>query len=62
MKNYDNEFEMILIKKLTAKENRKQTARIIGLAAIWVAGAYASMYAVLLFLLWFNNDFLKTIL
>ena len=62
MKNYDNEFEMILIKKLTAKENRKQTARIIGLAAVWVAGAYASMYAVLLFLLWFNNDFLKTIL
>lgn len=62
MKNYDNEFEMILIKKLTAKENRKQTARIIGLAAIWVAGAYASMYAVLLFLLWFNNDFLKNIL
>lgn len=62
MKNYDNEFEMILIKKLTAKENRKQTAKIIGLAAIWVAGAYASMYAVLLFLLWFNNDFLKTIL
>jgi hypothetical protein len=62
MKNYDNEFEMILIKKLTAKENRKQTARIIGLAAVWVAGAYASMYAVLLFLLWFNNDFLKNIL
>jgi hypothetical protein len=62
MKNYDNDIEIILLKKITSKENRIQVKRIIGLAALWVAGAYASMYGFLMFILWFNNDFLERIL
>ena len=61
MENYNNEFETILINKLTNKQNRKQIIKMIGLAALWVAGAYASMYAILVFFVWFNNDFLKSI-
>tara|TARA_R110002096_G_C14386792_1_gene706215 strand:- start:172 stop:360 length:189 start_codon:yes stop_codon:yes gene_type:complete len=62
MKNYDNDIEIILLKKITSKENRIQVKRIIGLAALWVVGAYASMYGFLMFILWFNNDFLERIL
>lgn len=61
MKDYNNSTELILINKLTSKENRKQVKKIIGLAALWVAAAYASMYGFLMFILWFNNDFLNKV-
>ena len=48
----ENETEYILIKKITAKENRKNVIKILAQAAAFVGLAFASMYMFLYFILW----------
>jgi len=51
----ENKTEYILIKQLTAKENRKNIIKIISQAFAFVALAFASMYGFLYFILWANE-------
>jgi len=61
MKSFNNSNnDILIIKKITDKENRKQIRKMLGLGALWMLTAYLFMYALLyLFLAW--NDFLDKI-
>jgi len=52
--NWRNDFSMeyYLIRKATSKELRKNTLKIIGQAALFVALSFVFMYATLDLLLW----------
>jgi len=51
----ENQTEYILIKKITAKENRRNIIKIITQAAAFVGLSFASMYMFLYFILWAND-------
>jgi hypothetical protein len=48
----ENQTEYILIKKITAKENRRNVIKILAQAAAFVGLSFASMYMFLYFILW----------
>lgn len=48
----ENQTEYILIKKITAKENRKNVIKILAQAFAFVGLSFASMYMFLYFILW----------
>ena len=51
----ENKTEYILIKQLTAKENRKNIIKVLVQAFAFVGLAFASMYMFLYFMLWAND-------
>ena len=51
----ENKVEYIIIKQITAKENRKQITKIVLSGAAFAALTIASMYGFLYFMLWANE-------
>ena len=51
--NMDNQVEWIMIKKVTAKENRKELIKMIGLGILWFIGSIVFMILIFEIMVWF---------
>ena len=51
--NMDNQVEWIMIKKVTAKENRKALIKMIGLGILWFIGSIVFMILIFEIMVWF---------